>query len=168
MKDMESRGKQFGSPRSAFRSQRSNHHMRSISEEGLHPSLYDLGLERPKADTLLHCNQLVNALLWGSPTGTFNRSFCPLQGGDGCTQPAGKQSHHPHGGPWRGEAVYLALSDDIDHSTKSAGPHNQRDPPSKIRLNKHHQEHRIVIISCDTPHLHTQDDKPKRASTFPT
>ena len=72
MKDMESQGKQFGFPRLAFHSQWSDHHVRSISKEGLHPSLYDLGLEQSKADTLPHVP------LWGSPTGTFNRGVCPL------------------------------------------------------------------------------------------
>ena len=94
-------------------------------------------------------------------------SLCPLRGRDGCTQPAGKQSRQPHSGPWHGEAVYLVLSDDVDYSANSAGPHNQRDPPSELGLIRHHQEHRVFIISCDTLHLHMQDDKPERASTFP-
>ena len=168
MQDVESWGKQFGVPRSAFRSQWSNHHVRSITEEGLHPSLYYLSLEWPEADTFLHCNQLVDAPLWGSPTGTLNQSLCPLRGRDSCIQPAGKQSCHPHGGPQCGEAVYLALSDDVDHSADSAGPHNQRDPPCEIGLIGHHQEHRVFVISCDTLHLNAQDDKPERASMFPT
>ena len=130
MKDVESQGKQFGFPRSAFHSQQSDHHVRSISKEGLHPSLYDLDLERPEADTLPHRNQLVDAPLWGSPTGTFNWSLCPLRGRDSCTQLAGKQLCHPHSGPQRGEAVYLTLSDDVDYSADSAGPHDQWDPPS--------------------------------------
>ena len=87
---------------------------------------------------------------------------------DGCAQLAGKQSCHPRSGPWHGKTVYLTLSDDIDHSTDSAGPHNQRDPPSKIRLVWHHQGHHIFIISCYTLHLNVQDDKPKWASTLPT
>ena len=168
MKDMESQGKPFGFQRSAFHSQWSDHHIRGISEEGLHPSLSDLGLEWPKVDTLPHRNQLIDTSLWGSPTGTFNWSLCPLRGGDGHAQPAGKQSRHPRSGPRCGEVVYLTLSDDIDHSTDSAGPHNQRDPPSKIRLIRHHQEHCVFIISYYTPHLNVQDDKPKWASTFPT
>ena len=168
MKDMESQGKWFGFLRLAFSSQWSDHHVRGISKEELHPSLHDLGLERPKVDTLPHCNQLIDAPLWGSPTGTFNRSLCPLRSGDGCAQLAGKQSCHPCSRPQHGEAVYLALSDDIDHSTDSTGPHNQRDPLSKIRLIGHHQEHRIFIISCYTPHLNVQNDKSKRASMFPT
>ena len=167
-KDMESQGKRFGFPRLAFHSQQSDHHVRGISKEGLHPSLYDLGLEGPKADTLPHRNQLIDAPLWGSPTGTFNRSLCPLRSRDCHAQLAGKQSCHPHSGPWHGKAVYLALSDDIDHSTDSAGPHNQMDPPSKIRLVGHHQEHRVFIIFCYTQHLNAQNDKPKWASTFPT
>ena len=108
MQDMESQGKWFHFLRSAFRFQWSDHHIRGRSEEGLHPSLYDLGLERPKADTLLHRNQLINAPLWGSPTGTFPRSLCPLRSGDGHVQPAGKQSCHPRSGPRRGEAISLS------------------------------------------------------------
>ena len=168
MKDMESQGKQFGFPRSAFCFQRSDHHIRGRSEEGLHPSLYDLSLERPKADTLPHCNQLIDAPLQGSPTGTFIQSLCPLRSGDGHTHLARKQSCHPCSGPWCGEAVYLTLSDNIDQSADSAGPHNQRDPLSKIGLIGHHQEYCILVISCDTLHLHAQDDKPERASTHPT
>ena len=168
MKDVESRGKWFGFLRSAFHFQQSDHHVRSISEEGLHLSLYDLSLEWPKADTFPHCNQLVDAPLQGSPTGTFNQSLCTLRGGDGHAQLAGKQLCHPRSGPWHGEAVYLTLSDDIDYSADIAGPHNQRDPPSKIGLIGHHQEHCVFIISCDTPHLHVQDDKPEWASMFPT
>ena len=168
MKDMESQGKQFGFPRSAFRYQQSDHHTRGRSEEGLHPSLYDLGLEWPKADTLPHCNQLVNAPLWGSPTCTFYRSLCPLRSRDGRAQLAGQQPHHPHSGPQHGEAVYLTLSDNVDQSADSAGPHNQRDPSSEIGFIGHHQEYPILIISCDTLHLHAQDDKPKQASTHPT
>ena len=168
MKDVESRGKQFGFLRLAFHFQQSDHHVRSISEEGLHPSLYDLGLEWPEVDTLPHCNQHVDTPLWGSPTGTLNQSLCPLRGGDGHARLAGKQLCHPRSGPRCGETVYLALSDDVDHSADSAGPHNQRDPPSKIGLIGHHQEHRVFIISCNILHLNTQDDKPKWASTFPT
>ena len=66
-----------------------------------------------------------------------------------------------HSGPQHGETVYLALSDNIDHSADSAGPYNQRDPLSKLGLIGHHQEHHILIISCNPPHLHVQDDKPK-------
>ena len=66
-----------------------------------------------------------------------------------------------------GEAVYLALSDDIDHSTNSAGSHNQRDPLSEIRLIGHHQEHCVFIISCYTPHLNMQNDEPKWLVHFP-
>ena len=160
MKDMEFQGKQFGFPRSAFHFQRSDHHIRGRSEEGLQPSLYDLSLEWPKADTLPHRNQLIDAPLRGSPTGTFIGSLCPLRGGDSCTQLARKQSCHPRSGPWHGEAVYLALSDNVDQSADSAGPHNQRDPSSEIG---HHQEYCVLI----TPHLHVQDDKPEWASTHP-
>ena len=167
MKDMECQGKWFGLLRSAFRFQRSDHHIGGRSEEGLHPSLYDLGLELPMADTLLHHVQLINAPLWGSPTGTFLRSLCPLRSGDGHTQPAGQQSCHSHSEPWHDEAVYLTLTDNLDKSADSAGPNNQRDPSSKIRLIAHHQEHRILIISCDTPHLHMQDDKPEQPSMHP-
>ena len=154
MKDVESWGKQFGFPRLVFRYQQSDHHVGSISEEGLNPSLYDLSLEWPKVDTLPYRNQLIDAPLRGSPTGNFNQSLCPLRGRDGHAQPAGKQSPNPRNGPWHGEAVYLALSDEVDYSADSAGPHNQRDPPSKIGLIRHHQEHHIFIISCNTPHLH--------------
>ena len=45
MKDVESRGKWFDFPRSAFCSKWSDHHIRGISEEELNSSLYDLGLE---------------------------------------------------------------------------------------------------------------------------
>ena len=150
MKDVESQGKQFGFLRSAFRSQWCDHHVRGISEEGLNPSLYDLGLERPKVDTLPHRNQLINAPLQESSTGTFNRSLCTLRGGDGHTQLAGKQSHHSHSGPRCGEAVYLALPDDVNYSADSAGPHNQRDPPSELRLIGHHQEHCVFVIPRNT------------------
>ena len=81
---------------------------------------------------------------------------------------AGKQLHHPRSGPQCGEAVYLTLLDDIDHSADSAGPRNQRDPLSEIRLIRHHQEQCVFVISCDTPHLNAQDDKPKWAGMFPT
>ena len=168
MKDMESQGKWFGSLWSTFCSQWSDHYIQNISEQGLHPFLYDLGLEQPEADTLPHQNQLIDAPLQGSPTGTFNQGLCPLQGRDSCAPPTGKQSHHPRSRPRLGEAVYLTLSDDIDHSTNSAGPHNQRGPRSKIRLVGHHQEHCIFIISCYTLHLNAQNDKPKQASMFPT
>ena len=46
MKDMESRGERFAFPWSAFRPQQGDHHVRCVSEEGLDPSLYDLGLEQ--------------------------------------------------------------------------------------------------------------------------
>ena len=168
MKDVESWGKQFGLLWSAFHPQRGDHHIRCISEEGLNPSLYDLSLEWPQADTLPHLNQLVDTPLWGSPTGTFNWSLHSLGGGDRCTQPAGKQSCQPHSGPWHGETVYLTLSDNIDHSANSTGPYNQRNPLSELGLIGHHQEHHVFIISCDPPYLHAQDDKPEWASTFPT
>ena len=168
MKDMESQGKWFGFLMLAFRFQRSDHHVRGRSKEGFHPSLYDLSLEWPKADTLLHCDQLIDVHLWGSPTGTFIRSLYPLRSGDGHVQLAGKQSHHPHSGPQCGEAVYLTLMDNVDKSAYRAGPHNQRDPSSEIGLIGHHQEYRILVISCNTPHLHAQDDKPEQASTHPT
>ena len=168
MKDVESWGKQFGFLWLAFHPQRGDHHVRCISEEGLNPSLYDLGLERSQADTLPHHNQLINAPLWGSPTGTFNQSLCPLRGRDCHAPPAGKQSCNPHGGPQHGETVYLTLSDNIDYSVDRAGPYDQGDPPSKLRLIGHPQEHRIFIISCDPLHSHMQDDKPEWTSTFPT
>ena len=167
MKDMESQGKWFGFPRSAFHLQWSDHHIRGRSKKGLHPSLYDLGLEWPKVDALLYCYQLVDAPLCGSPTGTILRSLFPLRSGDDHAQLAGEQMRHPHSGPWHGEAVYFAPTDYIDESADSAGPHNQRDPSSEIRLVGHHQEHRVFIISSDTPHLHAQDDKPEWASMHP-
>ena len=168
MKDMESQGKQFGLPGSAFHFQRSDHHIGGRYKEGLHLSLYDFSLERSKVDTLPHCDQLIDAPLQGSPTGTFLRSLCPLRSGDGRTQLAGQQPCHSHSVPQRSEAVYLTLMDNIDKSVDSAGPHNQRDPSSKIGLIRHHQEHRVLVITCDTPHLHSQDDKPKQASAYPT
>ena len=168
MKDMESQGKQFGFTLSAFHFQWSNHHVRGRSEEGFHPSLYDLGLEQPKADALLHRDQLIDVHLQRSPTGTFFQRLCPLRTGDDHAQPAGKRSCHPHSGPQCCEAVYLALVDNIHQSADSASPHNQRDPSSKIRLIRHHQEHCIFIVTCDPLHLHMQDDKPERASTHPT
>ena len=168
MQDVESQGKWFGLPWSAFYPQWGDHHIRCISKEGLNPSLYYLSLERPQADTLPHHNQLINAPLQGFPTGTFNQSLCPFIGGDDHAQLTGKQSHHPCSGPWHGEAVYLAFFDNIDYSADSAGPYNQRDPPSELRLIGYHQEHHIFIISCYPPHSHMQDDKPQWASTFPT
>ena len=53
MKDVESWGKRFSFPRSAFCSQQSNHHIGSTSEEGLHLSFYDLSLERSHTITSL-------------------------------------------------------------------------------------------------------------------
>ena len=53
-------------------------------------------------------------------------------------------------------------------SLLSASPHNQRDPSPKIGLIRHNQEHRIFVITCDSPHLHAQDDKPEWASMHPT
>ena len=79
MKDVESREKQFGFQRSAFHPQWSNHHVRSISKQGLHPSLYDLGLERPEVDTLPHHNQLVDAPLWGSLWAPSTRASTPSE-----------------------------------------------------------------------------------------
>ena len=118
--------------------------------------------------TLLHHNQLIDAPLWGSPTGTFNWSLCPIRGGDSHALPAVKQPRHPHSGPRCGEMVYLALSDNIDYSANSAGPYDQGDPPSELGLIGHHQEHHVFVISCNPLHLHMQDDKPEWTSTFPT
>ena len=98
MKDVESRRKQFAFLWSAFCSQWGDHHVRCVSEEGLNPSLYDLGLERPQVDTLPYHNQLIDVPLQGSPTGTFNPSHCTPRGGDSCTPLAGKQPCHPHKG----------------------------------------------------------------------
>ena len=119
---MEYQGKWFGFPMLAFHFQWSDHHIRGRSEEGFHPSLYDLGLEQPKADTLPHRDQLINAHPQESPTGTFIRSLCPLRSGNGHAQLAGKQSHHPRSGPRCGEAVYLTLVDNVDQSANSADP----------------------------------------------
>ena len=77
---MESWGKQFGHPWLTFHPQQGDHHVGCISEEGLNPSLYDLGLERSQSDTLLHHNQLIDDPLWGTPSGTFNQSLHPLRG----------------------------------------------------------------------------------------
>ena len=151
---MKSWGKWLGFPRLAFHSQWGDHHIRGISEEGLNPSPHDLSLEQPKVDTLPHHNWLINTPLRESPTGTFDQSLFSLRYKDNHTQPAGKQSHHPHSEPRHGETVYLTLSDNIDYSADSAGPHNQRGPPSELRLIRHHQEHSVFIISCNTPHLH--------------
>ena len=128
MKDVESQGKQFGFTLSAFRLQWSDHHLRGRSKEGLHPSLYNLSLERPKADALLHCDQLIHVHLQRSPTGTFLLSLYSLRTGDDHVQPAGKQSCHPHSGPQCGEAVYLALMDNVDQSADSASPQNHLTP----------------------------------------
>ena len=103
----------------------------------------------------------------GSPLAP-STGVCPLRGGDSHTPPAEKKPCHPHSGPWHGEMVYLALSDNIDYSVDRAGPYNQGDPPSKLGLIRHHQEHCIFIISCNPLHLHVQDDKPEWTSTFPT
>ena len=168
MKDVESQAKWFGLLWLAFNPRWGDHHERCISEEGLNPSLYDLGLEWPQADTLPHNNQLINTPLWGSPTGIFNWSLCPLRARDSHAPLTGKQPHHPHSGPQHGETVYLTLSDNIDYSANSAGPYNQGDPLSKLGLIGHHQEHCIFIISCDPQHLHAQDDKPEQTSMFPT
>ena len=56
----------------------------------------------------------------------------------GTTAPSRQESSHAtlvvdHGM----ETVYLALSDNIDHSADSAGPYNQRDPPSELGLIGH-------------------------------
>ena len=88
----------------------------------------------------------------GPPLAPSTGVSAPLRGGDGHAQPAGKQSRHPHSGPWHGEMVNLTLSDNIDHSADSAGPYNKRDPLSKLRLIGHHQEHRVSVIPCNPPH----------------
>ena len=164
---MESQGKRLCFPLPAFHFQWSNHHVQGGSEEGFHPSLYDLGLEQSKADALLHHDQLIHVHLQRSPTGTFLLSLCPLSIGDDHAQPAGKQSCHSYSRPWRGEAVYLTLTDNVNQPADSASPQNQRDPSYKIGLIGHHKEYRILIIPCDTRHLHTQYDKPERASACP-
>ena len=81
MKDVESQGKQFGFQRLALRSQWSNHYVRSISEEGLHPSLYDFSLGRPEVDTLLYRNQLINVPLQESPLAPSTRASAPSEVG---------------------------------------------------------------------------------------
>ena len=53
------------------------------------------------------------------------------------------------------QAVYLALTDNVDKSADCAGPHNQRDPSSEIGLIGHHQEYCVLVISCDTTHKMT-------------
>ena len=164
---MESWGKRFGFPWLAFCPQWGDHHIGCVSEEGLNPFLYNLSLEWSQVDTLPHYNQLIDAPLQGSPTGTFNWSLCPHRGRN-CHAPlAGEQLHHPCSGPRCGETVYLTFSDNIDYSANRPGPYDQEDPPSKLRPIGHHQEHSIFIISCNPPYLHAQDDKPERTSTFP-
>ena len=116
-------------------------------------SLYDLGLEWPKADAPPHCDQLIDVHLWRSPTGAFLQSLRPLRTGDNHAQLAGEQSCQPHSQPRHGEVIYLTLADNIDQSADSASPHDQRDSSPKIRLIGHHQEHCIFIITCDTLHL---------------
>ena len=168
MKDVESRGKWFGFPWLAFNSQWGDHHIGCASEEGLNPSLYDLSLERSQADALQYHNQLIDAPLQGSPTGTFNSNLCNPRGGDGHAPPAGKQPHHPRSGPQCGEMVYLTFPDDIDYASNRTGPCDQGDPPSEVRLIGYHKEHSIFIIACDPLYLHMQDDEPERTSMFPT
>ena len=168
MKDMESRGKRFGFLWSAFCSQQGDHHLGCVSKEGLNPSPYDLHLERPQVDALPYHNQLINAPLQGSPTGTFNWSLHPHKGGDSHAPLAAEQPCHPHSGPWHGEMVYLTFTDNIDYPANRTGPYDQGDPPFKLRLIRHHKEHSIFVISCDPLYLHTQDDKPKQISTFST
>ena len=152
---------------SAFHSQWGDHHVGCVSEEGLNPSFYDLHLERPQVDALPYHNQLIDTSLWGCPTGTFNQSLHPLRGRDSCAPLAGKQPHHPCSGPRHGEMVYLTFLDNIDYSANCTGPYDQGDPLSKLRLNRHHKEHSVFIISCDPPYLHAQDDKPEQTSMFP-
>ena len=165
MEDVESQGKWFGFALSAFHFQWSNHHIRGRSEEGIHTSLYDLGLEWPKVDALPHRNQLIDVHLRRSPTGTFLQSLYPLRTRDNHAQLAGEQSHQPRSQPRHGKVIYLALADNVDQSADSASPHNHSLP--QIGLIGHHQEHCVFIITCDTPHLDAQDDKPERASTHP-
>ena len=144
---MESRGKQFGFPWSAFCSQQGDHHVGCVPKDGINTSLYDLGLEWPQADALPYHNQLVNALLWGSPTSAFNPSLCTPRGGNGHAPPAGKQPHHSHSGPQCGEMAYLTFSDNIDYSVNHTGPYNQGDPLSELGLIGYHKEHSVFIIS---------------------
>ena len=167
MKDVESRGKWFDFPWSAFHSQWGDHHVGCASEEGLDLSLYDLSLEWPQADALPYHNKLIDTPFWGSPTGTFNLSLCTPRGRGGYTPSAGKQLCRSHSGPWHGETVYLTLLDNIDYSSNRTGPYDQGNPLSKVRLIGYHKENHIFIIACDPPYLHAQDDEPKRTSMFP-
>ena len=150
---MESQGQRLGFTLLAFRPQWSNHHVRGRSEEWFYTSLYDLSLQRPKMYTLLHCDQLINVHLWRSPTGTFLWGLPPFRTGDHRAQPAGEQSRQPRSRPWHGEVIYLALANNVDQSTDSASPHDQRDSSPKIRLIGHHQEHRVLVITHETPYL---------------
>ena len=154
MKDVESRGKRFGFPWSAFCSQWGDHHVGCASEEGLNLSLYDLSLEWLQADALPYHNQLIDAPFWGSSTGTFNPSLCTSRGGDGHAPLVGKQPCHPHSKRWCGEMVYLTFPDNIDYSSNRTGPYDQGNPPSEVRLIGYHKEHSIFIITCDPLYLH--------------
>ena len=116
-------------------------------------SLYDLSLEWPKTYALPHRDQLVHVHLWRSPTGTFLWGLPPFRTGDHHAQLAGEQSHQPCSRPQCGKVIYLALADNIDQSTDNASPHDQRDSSPKIGLIGHHQEHSILVITCDTPYL---------------
>ena len=166
VKDVESQGKWFGFLWSAFHSQWGDHHIRCVSE-GLNPSLYDLSLERPQADTLPYHNQLVDAPLQGSLTSTFNPCLCTPSSGNHHAPLAGKHPCQPRSGPQHGEMVYLTFSDNIDYSANHTGPHDQGHPPSELRLIRYHKEHSIFVISCDPPYLHMQDDKSEWTIMFP-
>ena len=146
---MKSQVKWFGFPWSAFCPQWGDHHVRCVSKEGLNPSLYDLHLEWPQADALLYHNQLVDAPLLGSPTGTFNLSLCTPRGRESHAPLAGKQLCHPRSGPRHGETVYLTFLDNTGYSANHTGPYNQGDPLSELRLIRYYKEHSIFIISCD-------------------
>ena len=148
-------------------SQQGDHHIGCASEEGLNPSLYDLSLEEPQVDALLYHNQLIDASLWGSPTGTFNPSLCTPRGGDDCAPLAGKQPHHPHSGPRCGGTVYLTFPDNTDYSGNRTDPYDQGDPPSEVGLIGYHKEHIIFIIAGD-PHTCTcRMTNPSRLVCFP-
>ena len=159
MKDVESRGKWFGFPWSAFCSQWGDHHVGCASKEGLNPSLYDLGLEQPQADTPPYHNQLINAPFWRSPTGTFNPSLCTPRGRDSHAPLARKQPCHPHSGPQCREMVYLTFPDNINYSSNCTGPYDQGDPSSKVGLIGYHKEHSIFVIACDPLYLHAEQSR---------
>ena len=81
MKDVESQGKWFGFLWSALCPQWGDHHIRCISEEGLNPSLYDLGLEWSQVDTLPHHDQLIALPSGGPPLAPSTKVSTPSEVG---------------------------------------------------------------------------------------